>query len=270
MKLSVSNIIWKKGRENFEDFLKNIVKNDVFAVELSLSSIFEEPYDITKDELEWLKKLLKYYDVSVSSLHSLTFTRPDLELFNTSSKREELCEYILRYVELARELNSNNLVYGSPKSRKTYGKTDIELDNIFVDFLYKIDEKSAGVNFNIEPLPKEYCEYLNTFMQAVDIFKKNSFKNIYVQLDIRSIIESMEDIDEIFEYQKYIKHVHVGEPNLKMSVADYADVHSLFNKKLVKMGYNSNLSIEVLNHEQDNFEEYLKSTIKRVRNYYGS
>jgi len=269
MNLSISNIIWKKGKENFEDFLKAIVKNDIYAVELSLNSIFEEPLSMTKDEINWLRSLLKSYNVSVSALHSLTYTRPDLEIFNSRIKREELYSYLVHYIDLAQELNSENIVYGSPKSRKRYEKSDIELDRIFIDFLYKIDEKSSTVNFNIEPLPKLYCEYLNTFMDGVDILEKNRFNNIFIQLDIRSIIESKENIYEIFSYPQYIKHVHIGEPNLTMPSNNYLNTHVQINNYLKNMKYDAYLSMEILNHGQDRFEKYLDDTIIEVKKYYG-
>lgn len=268
MPLSISNIIWKKGKENFEGFLRTIVDNNVFSVELSLSSIFEEPLHITKNELTWLKNILSSYNVSVSSLHSLTYTRPDLEIFNYASKREELREYLLHYVYLAKELNSKNIVYGSPKSRKIYSYNKKELDTIFTDFLQSIDEQLNGINFNIEPLPKIYCEYLNTFMESIDILKDSNMNNIFIQLDIRSIIENQEKVDEIFEYNQYIKHVHIGEPDLKMPSEEYSNIHSEINEKLQNMHYTGYLSAEVLNHNQNKFEEYTKSTIQKVRYYY--
>jgi len=269
MKLSISNIIWKKGKDNFEDFLKVIVANNIFAVELSLNSIFEEPLNMTQKDFIWLKELFIKYNVSVSALHSLTYTRPDLEIFNTKEKREELLSYLLNYIEIAKKLNTKNLVYGSPKSRQLYDYSIEEANNIFISFLSKIDIKADGINFNIEPLPKLYCDYLNTFMDGVDILKKSDFKNIFIQLDIRSIIESEENIDEIFNYDKYIRHVHIGEPNLTMPSEKYANIHLLLNTMLLHMRYNGYLSIEVLNHNQNNFETYTKYTIDKVMYYYG-
>lgn len=268
MKLSISNIIWKKGKENFEDFLKVIVANNIFAVELSLNSIFEEPLNMSSEDLLWLKYLLQKYNVSVSALHSLTYTRPDLEIFNTKEKREELLSYLLYYVDIARELNTHNIVYGSPKSRKKYNYNNNELDNIFVDFLYKIDKNLIDINLNIEPLPKLYCEYLNTFMDGVNILEKNDFKNIFIQLDIRSIIESNENIEQIFTYDSYIKHVHIGEPSLTMPSYKFEQVHKKINNKLLNMNYENYCSIEVINHKKNELVEYINKTIKNTRRYY--
>lgn len=269
MKLSISNIIWEKGKNKFEYFIKEIKKNDVHNIELSLNSIFEEPSKMSKQNLRWLKTLLQSYDISISALHSLTYTRPDLELFNTVSQREALIDYMKFYFDIAQELHTNNLVYGSPKTRYLHNFNKTEADNIFLDFLYRIDELSLGINFNIEPLPKSYCEYLNTFLNAVKLLEMNKYENIFIQLDVRSIIESEEKINEIFIYNTYIKHVHIGEPKLTMSADKYNEVHSLVYKKLADMRYSGYLGIEVLNQEGYDFEKYLESTIKKVRTFYG-
>lgn len=267
MKLSISNIIWRKGKDNFESFLRYMVQNNIFSVELSLNSIFPEPLDMSNNDFIWLKGLLAKYNISVSSLHSLTYTRPDLELFNTSKKRESLLSYLCNYFDIARKLNTINLVYGSPKSRKIYN--DENVDDIFLDFLTNIDSYTDGINFNIEPLPKIYCDYLNTYHETVNLINNSDFKNIFIQIDIRSIIENNEDIQDIFNNKQYIRHVHIGEVNLTMPSLQYADTHRLLNNMLKKIDYKGYLSIEVINHKEDKFEEYMKKTIEEVRKYYG-
>ena len=268
MQLSISNIIWKKGKENFEDFLKAIVSNNIFAIELSLNSIFEEPLDMTEQDFTWLINLLKKYNITVSALHSLTFTRPDLEIFNTYKKREELLSYLLNYIDIAKKINTKNIVYGSPKSRQLYNYSIEEADKIFTEFLTKIDIKANGINFNIEPLPKVYCGYLHTFMDGVAILKKNNYKNIFIQLDIRSIIESKEDIEEIFKYKQYIQHVHIGEPNLTMPSNKYRNFHQNINNTLLNINYKNYCSIEVMNHQENDIKTYLNKTIQSTRRYY--
>ncbi len=269
MKISISNIIWEKGRDNFESFLKVISENNIKAVELSLNSIFDEPLSITEYEILWLTELLHRYNISISALHSLTYTRPDLEIFDRKEKKEELVKYIFHYIDIAKKLNTNNLVYGSPKSRKIYNLNTNEADYIFLEFLQEIDDYCENINFNIEPLPKNYCEYLNTFEESVNLLKKRNFKNIYIQLDVRSIIENNENINTIFQNESYIKHVHIGEPNLIMlDNSEYSNIHKNVFKKLSSIAYNGFLSIEVLNHKGNNYKEYVEKIIKKVREYY--
>lgn len=267
MKLSISNIIWEKGKQEFELFLQFLKSNQINSIELSLNSIFEEPLNMTVNDKKWLKSLLEHYSISVSSLHSLTYTRPDLEIFNTKRKRQELLNYLFFYIDIAREFNTKNLVYGSPKSRKIHGKQKLEINEIFSDFLLNLDQNLEGLCFNIEPLPMAYCEYLNTFMEGVEIIEKENFKNIYVQLDVRSIIENSENIENIFKKFQYIKHVHVGEPKLRMPSIEYKDIHKDINDNLNKMKYDKYISIEVLNH-QDISSNYIFETINSTRKFY--
>ena len=270
MTLSISNIIWKKGKEHFEDFLNLIAENNVNAIELSLNSIFEEPLDMKEEDFIWLNNLLAKYNVSISALHSLTYTRPDLELFSSKEKRDELLLYMYNYLEIAKKLNTKNIVYGSPKSRKIYNITQSEANAIFLDFLRKIDLHSNNVNFNIEPLPKLYCDYLNTYDEGVKLIESEAYDNIFIQLDIRSIIENKENIKSIFKNSKYLRHVHIGEPDLKMSENSiYASTHESLNSELREVKYTGYLSIEVINHSQNNFKKYTQKIIQRTRNYYG-
>jgi len=267
MKLSISNIIWKKGKENFEEFLTILNNNEIYNIELALSCIFEEPTEISDDEMNWLKDILKKYNMRVSALHSLTYTREDLELFGNTKKREELLEYILKYIDLAKELKTTNIVYGSPKSRNIYGYSMEQANVIFLEFLKAIDGYSNGVNFNIEPLSITYCEYLNTFDEVVKLIKNTNFKNIFIQLDVRSVIENKEDIDTIFKERSFIQHVHIGEPNLTMPTSKYEHIHKKINYNLTKINYNKFIAIEVLNH-QDISTYYLYKTIKSTRRFY--
>ncbi len=269
MNISISNIIWEKGKDNFEAFLKVVSECNIKAVELSLNSIFEEPLLITEEEIVWLIKLFDKYKISVSALHSLTYTRPDLEIFGRKEKREDLVKYIFHYIDIAKRLNTKNLVYGSPKSRKIYDLTLFEANNIFLEFLQNIDNYCKDINFNIEPLPKDYCEYLNTFEESVSLIKNRNFKNIFVQLDVRSIIENRENIDVIFQNSSFIKHVHIGEPNLTMlENSEYSNIHKSIFEKLLSIGYRGFLSIEVINHNEKNYKEYTETIIKRVIKHY--
>lgn len=267
MKLSISNIIWKKGKENFEEFLILLNDNKINSIELALNCIFEEPTNMTFDEIYWLKNILNKYNITISALHSLTYTRDDLELFSNKEKREELLEYILKYIDLAKELETKNIVYGSPKSRKIYNYSLKEASSIFLEFLQAIDKKSDGIYFNIEPLPRTYCEYLNTFNEGVHLIKSANFKNIFIQLDIRSVIENQENIQQIFENHSFIKHVHIGEPGLRMPTTTYKNIHQIINDNLNKIKYKKYIAIEVLNH-QDISDNYIFETIYNTREFY--
>jgi sugar phosphate isomerase/epimerase len=260
LRLAVSNIIWKKGKDNFADFLKTLTENNIYNVELALSCIWEEPASCRESDIAWLKNLLEKYGVNISALHSLTYTRADLEIFGLPAKKNELIEYIKRYVELARLLGTENIVYGSPKSRKIHGLSKAECDEVFLGFLEKTDRFCTGLNFNIEPLPASFCEYLNTYTEAVNLLKSNNFKNVFIQLDLKAIFDSDSyNLNFFIENKQYFRHLQVSD--LDFGPPGHKDIinHNLVKDLLKAIGYQGFISMEAVSKStgSPNFDNYL-------------
>ena len=268
MKIAISNILWKKGKQHIPSFFSALSNHGIDGVELALSCFWEEPTEISNDDLRWLRMMLSDYQLKLVSLHSLTYSRPDLELFSDYRTRTDLVNYLKKYCELARELDCQNIVFGSPKCRVTYGKSREELDKIFLDVLHQIDKNADGIFFNIEPLAKEYCDYLNSYMESASLIRNENFRNIFIQLDVRSIIESKENIDDIFQNCGYIKHVHVGNPRLKLPASPFIKFHRSVSKELINIGYDGYVTAEVLNHNDEIMHNYLDKTVYIMRELY--
>jgi len=271
MKISISNIIWSKGRQNLPSFLSALSNQGVEGVELALNCLWQEPTEISKDDLKWLKTMISDYQLKLISLHSLTYSRPDLEIFLDYTKRKDFIRYLKKYCDLARELDCQHIVLGSPKSRVTYGRSKEELDKIFLDFLHQIDNNADGIFFNIESLSKDYCDYLNSHIEIVDLIKNADLKNVFLQLDVRSIIEAKENIDNIFQNSGYIKHVHVGNPGIKIPAEPFIKIHRSVSKELKNIGYDGYITAEVLKLKYGNNEimyNYLDKTVEIMRELY--
>lgn len=268
MNHSISNIIWKKNEDNLEDFLKLLYENNISYVELALNCFWEEPVEVDNLKINYLKGLLEKYNLRISALHSLTYTREDLELFGSKSKKFELLDYLKRYIDLAYRLNARNIVYGSPKSRKVHSRSRVDCDLIFLEFLSEIDRNANNLIFNIEPLPVSYCEYLNSFMDGYNILQMHNFKNIYIQLDVRSIIESQEDIDIIFNHPNFIKHVHVGDPGLKTPEIQFKEIHLKIREKLREIKYDGCITAEVIYQNTNSYENEVINCINVMQDYY--
>ena len=140
-----------------EEFFYELSRKKIVAVELALNCFWTEPVEASKADIILLKNLLNRYQLKLVSIHSLTFTRPDLELFCGRPNLNALEDYLFRYFDLARQLDCSNLVFGSPKSRNTYGMSKQNMDEIFLKFLTKINDCSEGIFFNIEPLSIRFC-----------------------------------------------------------------------------------------------------------------
>jgi sugar phosphate isomerase/epimerase len=269
MNLSVSNIIWEKGADKFESFLQTLLKNSIYSVELSLNSIFPEPKTITDKELSWLSSLLCDYNISISALHSLTYTRPDLEIFGTSEKKQELIDYILMYDEIASALKTKNLVFGSAQARKLHDHSKKEATQIFSDFLVQLDTRLKHSLFHIEPLPYNQCEYLHTFLEGVSLVDTiQQLQHISIQLDIKSILENGESLSQIFQHSHYIQHIHTSEPGFMEASERYAPFYEELRNHLSEINYSGYISAEVLNLHHANPKEYLSYTISQLRKYH--
>jgi hypothetical protein len=266
---SISNIIWKKGWDHFEDFLSAVKDNSLSSIELSVNSIFEEPLHMGKSDLYSIKKLLNKYSISVSGIHSLTYTRPDLEIFG-GKNNDELASYIKHYIKIAEYLGTKNLVFGSAQSRKTYNYSKEQANEIFSIFLDKLNKPllQSGILLHIEPLPSSYCNYLNSFLEGVNILRHGSFTNIAIQLDIRSILETSEDLDEIFSFPQFIKHVHTSNPQFRIPGSRYSAEHRKINNYLRRIEYKGYISGEILNHSNENQVNYIKTAIESIKEFY--
>ena len=270
MNISISNICWVKGKNNFPLFLDTLVKNNVYAVELALSCIWDEPTTISIDEIQWMKTQLDSRSISLVSLHSLTYTRPDLTLFKGSDSYIELASYIQSYISIARELGCPNLVFGSPKARHNYnnlGKD--ELDRQFVSFLKHIDPLLDGLNFNIEPLSSNYTQYLNSFDECVDLLSNFSSKNIFIQLDLRTFIENNEPILPFDNINQYVRHVHVSNPGLRLPGNPYEYFHSQLSSLLKSVNYTGFITAEIVYDSLYAYPDFVQLISSAMEQYYG-
>lgn len=269
VKISISNIIWPKGEENLPDFLTSLPEIGFKGVELALNCFWDEPTTVSKVKLNWLRELLKENNLQVSALHSLTYTREDLELFGSEQKRKELLEYIKRYLDLAAYFECKNIVFGSPKARRKNGKKIEECNHIFLDFLSLLDSFSQGIGINIEPLHVSSCEYLNYFTDVVALLTKSNFKNIKIQLDVRSFIENEEPLELINQYFSDISHCQVSDPGLSIPGTQYQEIHKKVSEYLIRNEYSGFIAGEIINTKNLEKKEYLAAAYTSLSGYYG-
>lgn len=268
-RLAVSNIIWNKGREEFENFLILLSDGGIQGVELALNCVWPEPTEMTQLDIGWLKSLLDRYSLSISSLHSVTYTRPDLELFAGQATCDKLLDYLKHYINLAQILGAGNIVFGSPQTRRKHGAGIDECNEIFRNFLSRADEYCSGVWISIEPLPQDICEYLNTFSEAVSLIGPCGFQNIFVQLDARVAVENGEKPGDLLKYIKYIKHCQVSDPGLTPPGTLHPDFHRTMSVELASAGYAGYIAAEVLFNENGDRSTYVKDCIHKLKYYYG-
>lgn len=271
IELSVSNILNRKGfgLDNLDDFLSLLKKNGISAVELALNCVFLEPADISEHEFNRLRRMLDKHSIKVAALHSLTFSRPELELFNNVDVLASLVAYVSAYVPMARKLNCNNIVFGSGKARKIHGKSREECDTLFKVFLGEIDSISEDVFFNIEPLPESFCEYMNSYSHAFEILNTGNFKNIGIQLDLKALFETNSfHAAALLANKDYFHHVHVSNMDFSPPSKKDIDKHCQMEELLTDIGFSGFVSMEAVTGNPDISPTEIKEYLKIFKNIY--
>lgn len=269
MKLAISNIIWSKGKDKFPGFLDAVADSGIHGVELALNAIFEEPTSLSNGELIALQQEIAKRGLVVSALHSLTFTRGDLELFGGTEKREDLLDYLVEYNRIARLLKCGNLVFGSPSARKMRGRNKDECNNIFLEFLLKLDKNLGNVFLNIEPLHPAMCEYLHFLKEARHLIKIGGLQNIKIQLDLRACIENDESIDEIRSSLPFVTHCQVSDPGVTRLTDAYHQKHEVFSSLLLDGDYSGFVAGEMLPPPSSSDMDALGDAVNSMKIYYG-
>ncbi len=237
MKLSISNILWEKGRDALPAFLDAAAEHGLAGVELALNAVFPEPTDLSAADLGWLRAELRSRRLEISALHALTFTRPDLELFGAPASRRSLEDYVAACARIAAELDCPNMVFGSPSARRRCGQSKAECDDSFLEFLRGYDARSAGVRLNIEPLHPRMCEYLHDIGECARLLERGSFVHVGIQLDVRACMDNGEGPNEVRAVLKQIHHCQVSDPELMPIGAAHSGTHRAFAALLREAGY---------------------------------
>lgn len=267
MKLSVSNIAWKDC--DFFNYAKLIKSNDCDGVEIAPSCIWKEPAEVSKEEILSLLKNLKKIGLEIVGLHSLLFTRPDLQLFKDKEKRESTIKYIFKLIDICAYLEGRQLIFGSPQNRRLHGNSYEKCkDQVLSDF-YEISEysKKKNVYFCIEPLGPEVTDFIKSVTEGGQLVEKVNHPNFRLHLDTKAIFSTKEDPKKITErYKDIIQHVHVGD--LKLTEPGKINKnHDKIGLALRNINYTKYISIEMKKNINDVDGSIVRSIEYVKKNY---
>jgi len=265
MKLSVSNIAWDPGRTS--EFLNVLYNEGCDGIELSPSMLWREPLDATQTDLNRLKEDLNNYRFEISSMHSLTYSRPDLVFFDSEDTRDRLIQYVLGLGRMARTLRIPVMVFGSAKSRTIGGRDREKCMGILTDTFKRM---AAGmgpleVQLLVEPLSREYTDCINNADEGAGLVGMVDHPNFALHIDLKSSFDEKEDYFAVWsKYAKIIKHCHVANPGLRPPGPDCAEHHKAA-EAMKAAGYGGYVSLEI---SKVNSVKELQEAIRFVRKVY--
>lgn len=245
MKLAVSNIAWGSG--DMDRHLQILSESGCSGLELAPSKIWNEPVNTSDNEYYEFKKHVLDYGLEIPSMHSLTYTRPDLHFFKGDSIRKKLMSYIKKLTDKAYLLDCPVMVFGSASCRDTGGLDMKYCKKILIDFFYELASyaENNNVNILIEYLSKQYTDCINTPSEAWDLVNCVNHPCFNMHVDLRTSIEIGEEIPDTWhKYHKKIYHCHVSDPDLKPP-SDRYDEHYIAARSIKKAGYSRYISIEM-------------------------
>src|SRR5260370_37408880 len=112
MKLALSNIAWPAEIDStMYDWLQS---NGIAAIEVAPTRIWPEWQGITAESVRAFRRQVESAGLGISSLQSILFQKPELQLFGGEPERQELPAHLIRGAHLAAEPGARCLVFRTP------------------------------------------------------------------------------------------------------------------------------------------------------------
>lgn len=254
MKLSVSNIAWRKEEDKkIAPVLRDL---GVQLLEIAPTRNWEDPTTADIQEVMKYVSFWKSYGIKVIAFQSMLFNRPDLKIFESKANLEQTKKYLTDFIKVAGSLDVGIMVFGSPKNRQR-GIVEIgKADTIARDFFYSLGgiAEKAGVIFCIEPNATEYaCDYITNAQEGARLVKEVDSRGFGLHLDLACMTLAGDDIRQsIVDAKGILRHFHISEPMLGDVGPESILQHREAARALRDIGYQGVVSIEMRPKDGDN------------------
>lgn len=245
LRLAVSNIAWSAADE--PEILALFQREDVSGVEMAPTKWRDDPLEAPAVDVVALRKRWEEAGISIVSLQSLLFGRPDLQLFGDAKARAALHDFLVRTMDFASLLGARSLVFGSPKNRLRGSLSVEDAMTVATDFFRRlaIDAAERGCVICLEANPSVYGgDFLLKTAEAAELARRVAHPAVGVNVDLGTMMLNAEDPRaEIVRARELIGHVHVSEPQLA-EIAE-SPAHDAAADALASVDYPHWLSIEM-------------------------
>jgi sugar phosphate isomerase/epimerase len=250
--LAISNIAWQPS-EN-EQIFTLMQQYGFQGLEIAPTKVFANPLETAEDDLKSYKKYCHDRGIRIVAMQSLLFGHPDLTLFDSPEKHEEIIAYLTGILRFGSILGAEIAVFGSPANRRIPETMNpAEAEKIAEDFFYtmgKIAQK-FDIYFCIESNPPLYgTNFITDSYQAIEIVKRVNHPNFRFHLDTGALFLNDENIETVMAAgSPYLKHCHVSEKALAIIAQEdpqnSGTKHNAVANALDMSGYNGWVSIEM-------------------------
>lgn len=260
MKLSISNIGWNVSHD--ADVYELMKKYGYSGLEIAPTRNFSEsPYENLEEAKSWAKELKVTEGFVVPSMQSIWFGRQE-KIFGTEEERQLLIDYTKKAIDFAEVIGCNNLVFGCPKNRNLTDGSDASVGITFFRELgnYAIEHNTViGMEANPPIYNTNYINDTKSAFELIDLVGSDGFR---LNLDVGTMIQNNEAVEELAGKVRFINHVHISEPGLKP--IEQRSLHQKLMELLVKENYQGFVSIEIGKREDIVEIEQILKYVKEI------
>ncbi len=269
MKIAVSNIAWQLAEEEAIALIMQTL--EIKGVEIATTKLWASPSVATKNDIEDYKHFWQSRNIEIVAMQALLFGRPDLTIFDTNQTRQETFKYLVETIELGSKLEAKVLVFGAPKNRKVGSLQKEQIENIAIDFFYKIGEVAElGISFCIEPNPQVYdCDFVTDSRQGFELLNKVKSLGFKLHLDTASMTLSNKSTSQALQQSfSQLCHFHISEP-LLAPIGEGNVNHQTFAETLVNLNYQGWVSVEMKAQHPISNTLKVSKALEFATKYYG-
>ncbi|NEO54789.1 MAG: TIM barrel protein [Okeania sp. SIO3B5] len=271
MKIAISNLAWLNKEE---DLIADILPQfQVQGIDIALTKIWQNPLAVSLSEIKAYRSFWQNRGISLIAMQSLLYGRSELTLFESSSQREAMFNYLSKLIEIGHHLGIKILVFGSPKQRKRGNLSPEIVEEIALSFFARIGEvvQQYDMTFCIEPNPTVYgCDFITKSQEGYELVCRVNHQGFGLHLDAAGMTLSQDSIESALTMAlPKLCHFHISEPQLKV-IGEGEVNHQLLAQTLKRLHYQGWTSIEMLAQSDfDNSQNVIKA-LKIANQYYGN
>jgi D-psicose/D-tagatose/L-ribulose 3-epimerase len=248
MELAISNLAWLQ-QEKIQ-IGKILKQNNIRGLEVIPGRSFKNYNTTTEKGAAQVARFWARRGISLVAMQSLTFGKPELQVFGSEDSRRATHAHLIKMMDLARTLGVPTLVFGSPKNRVIGDQNRNQAIQRGLEFFNEVGNSALerGVKLLIEPVSAGYgCDFATTTQETFEFVQEVANAGIGMHLDTGTMSMNGEDIaSTIASIAGNINHVHISEPKLGL-VGPGPTNHALVAACLKDTNYNGWVSIEMLN-----------------------
>lgn len=246
MPLSVSNIAWSPAEDAAAFSL--LRESGIGHLEAAPGRIWPDAGDTLPEHTASPLAALRAEGLTISGFQAILFGKPDLRLFDESS-RDALLAYLKRLAALCAAAGGTYLVFGAPKNRWLPDEVDRESAwKTAVTFLRELGNFAASKNvvFGIEANPAAYgCNFCTQVADVAALVREVASPGIGWHLDTGELAMNSETLpDVVTENAGLISSAHVSEPGLGDFSTPWPG-HTAVAHALRSAGYSGFVSLEM-------------------------